>query len=162
MKLDSLEQYLKPSFKYSNYNPDFANQQKQNNSESNKTAIKSVTFVLPFDDKISDKNVDTNLLESNIYNITNFSTKNNSIEMNVNADQFSTNMFIRPTQFTIDNKRLINNNDINFQTNKRKQIEVTTDFEFKKPFSPIKNIIQNDTNTKTVHWNINNKVIITF
>jgi len=159
-----LEQNLKPTFKYSNYNPEIAYQQKlyNENSKSIKTATKSVTFLLPSDDKISDKNVDTDLLEANIYNITNSSTTNNSIEMNVNADQFSKNIFIQPTQSTIDNKELMNKSDINLQTNKRKKNEVPTDFEFKKPFNPIENIIQSNTNTKTVHWSKNNKVVITF
>lgn len=150
IKLDSLKHNLQFNVKCSNYNPDFSYQEKleSENSKVKNNTKKSVTFDLPSEEKISDKNIDTNLLE---YNVTNCSPIKN-IHMNINTDQFLKNVLTKPI-LNIDNKRLINNSDFNFQINKRKTNEVPSDCKFKKPFYPLQNI-QENTNlviSKTVH-----------
>jgi len=162
IKLDSLQQNLKL-----NYNPDLVYQQKLNNENSklNNKTKRSVTFFLPSEDKISDKNIDTNVSKSNVYNITNSLPIKNMNKMSVNTDQLIKNVLLKPPKSNVDTKRPANENDFNLNINKRKVNEVPLDLEFKKPFIPTQKIIKKNTNilsSKTIYPSKNNEVVIKF
>lgn len=143
IKLDSLDQELKPNFKYSNVD-DFSDTQKCNNEEvlkpSNKQK-KKVTFLLSSEDQISSTNndilnkceqVNTNLVKNNI--------SNNDIDLNSSSmkDDTQMNFCKNPSNMNFnDNEKRMNEHSFDFQTNKLKVTEGNSDFEFKKPFNPV-------------------------
>lgn len=177
IKLDSLKQDIKPKNKHPNYNPDFFHQEKMNVEHSkliNKPK-KNVTFVISSEDKISDEsndilnicnNVNTNVGDSNISK-NNLSTNSTSIKnipkLNVNTNPLSKKIPFDSMKINVDNKKVKNEGDLDIQTNKRKKIELQSDFEFKKSYNQVQVEIPTNidiVNPHTINSAINKKVFI--
>lgn len=151
IKFESLKQDLKPKNKHSIYNSDFSHQEKTDveHSKLMNKPKKNVTFVISSEDKISDesndmlntcKNVNTNVVDSNI-SMNNMCTNSTFIKnipnLNVNTNSLSKNIPFDSMKINVDSKKVKNKDDFDIQTNKRKKIEVQSDFEFKKPYNPV-------------------------
>lgn len=183
LKLDSLKKNLKLNFKYSNFNNPKLSYKEKLDIEPSKfknKPKKNVTFLLPSEDKISDKNdiitlntyknVNTNLVDTNISKdnmCTNSTFIKDIPKLNVDTDKLLKTVFIDPIKKNVDHKKIKDISDIDFQTNKRKKTKtnVQFDFQFKKPNNPVQIEIDENktqTNSNTVNSSINKKVFDNF
>lgn len=161
MKLNSLNQDLKPNLTHSNnfnhanfiYDKNDINIQ---NSKLNKPK-KNVTFFLSSEDKISqetnDQNVNTcknlNILTEEVNKNMNKNSSNlknilNMKDLEESTIQFTKKDVIESQEINIvniENKdNMDNDSDLNSHTNKSKTIDVLSDTEFKKPNNPEQDI----------------------
>lgn len=153
-----MDQDLKPNLSYSsNYNhANFTNDENYidiKDSKSNNKQTKKVTFHSFSEDKISPETSDDS--EDGCKNINKFVAEideninnNNSAQLKNILDveertiQIKKNDIIesKDIQYSKNNdKHNMNDGDLNAYTNKRKTIDVLSDFKFKKPYTPVLN-----------------------
>lgn len=153
IKLNSFGQRLNPNLSCSSNNnhADFTYDKDDidiKNSYSNNKPKKNVTFDSFSEDKItletSDeneaayKNINTFLVETN-KNINNNSAQLKNIQnVEETTIQCTKNNIMESKEMHFNNiDKPMNDGDLNAHTNKRKTIDVQSDFKFKKPYTPV-------------------------
>lgn len=125
---------------------------------------KSVTFLLPMEEKISESNNEMEIELLDNVNPNSLVVKNVE-KVNVITDQFSNNVtFNESIQMNIDdNKKKKNENDFGFQANEYRTINLPSNV-FKKPYNSVKDgILKLNTNSRSlesVQTNITKKVFL--
>ncbi|XP_060880884.1 uncharacterized protein PF3D7_0207100-like [Metopolophium dirhodum] len=155
IKLNSLGQRLNPNLSYSsNYNHADLTYDKDDmdikNSNYNYNPKKNVTFHSFSEDKITIetsvenkaayKNINTFIVETNenINNINNAAQSKNIQNVEESTIQCTKKNIIESTEMHFKNMdKPMNDGDLNAHTNKRKTIDGQSDFEFKKPYTPV-------------------------